>query len=633
MTRRDIIKFRRGTAVEWANSDPQPGGEVLRLGEPGYEKDTGKLKIGDGVTSWNSLPYLQSENSLDVILQPEDVQDVIGADGFLVPGNGISIVYDDNNNNLTISTNGVSLEGHTHTADDITDFNPSVSGLIPVKDIVNGNGTSVTSANGIYSINVDPSGISGEFDKTSFNTTADTTIETAEIGWNEAEGTLDLGLEGGAKIHIGEHSYFRIQNNTGSILRAGQAVYASNVHNNSLIEASLYAADGSIREIRFIGLVLTDININQKGYAINFGYIKNIDTRGNGAVNGAQNLYAADEPAWVEGDILYVHPTIPGKLTKVEPKHSISAAIVLYVHQNQGRIFVRPTSYGHLEDSHDVDLTGLENDNLLVYNSSTENWQPSTNLTYDNQTLKIIADQNIGNFRINQFYNDSVEPGRVIFKRLRGTESSPVIANAEDGIFAIRGESINYNGSQNILGGLRMEIVDPASPTSLHPSTRIFLRTSSGGDNVLDKTVYLDPNGTLRNTGIIQGTSFYQQSPDANIFNGSVQIAGGLAAPTKIFNLGTVSGNVGINYGRARQIQTLTLDGTAANFIEGSAWPSADSVDVLLEITVSSTTSIVWSIVDDWYNPVPSFVTGKYLVLLRSIGTTIQGHYLGEKTN
>ena len=24
---------------------------------PGYEKDTGKLKIGDGVTAWNLLPY------------------------------------------------------------------------------------------------------------------------------------------------------------------------------------------------------------------------------------------------------------------------------------------------------------------------------------------------------------------------------------------------------------------------------------------------------------------------------------------------------------------------------------------------------------------------------------------------
>lgn len=39
----NIIKLRRGTAAEWSASEPQPGGEVLRLGEPGYEKDTGRL--------------------------------------------------------------------------------------------------------------------------------------------------------------------------------------------------------------------------------------------------------------------------------------------------------------------------------------------------------------------------------------------------------------------------------------------------------------------------------------------------------------------------------------------------------------------------------------------------------------
>ena len=54
----NIIKLRRGTAAEWAASEPQPGGEVLKLGEPGFEKDTFKLKIGDGETSWNSLPYI-----------------------------------------------------------------------------------------------------------------------------------------------------------------------------------------------------------------------------------------------------------------------------------------------------------------------------------------------------------------------------------------------------------------------------------------------------------------------------------------------------------------------------------------------------------------------------------------------
>ncbi len=47
-----IIKLRRGTAAAWTGANP-----TLAAGEPGYETDTGKIKIGDGSTAWNSLAY------------------------------------------------------------------------------------------------------------------------------------------------------------------------------------------------------------------------------------------------------------------------------------------------------------------------------------------------------------------------------------------------------------------------------------------------------------------------------------------------------------------------------------------------------------------------------------------------
>ena len=46
------IQLRRGGAQEWANSNP-----TLAQGELGVELDTGRFKIGDGVTAWNSLRY------------------------------------------------------------------------------------------------------------------------------------------------------------------------------------------------------------------------------------------------------------------------------------------------------------------------------------------------------------------------------------------------------------------------------------------------------------------------------------------------------------------------------------------------------------------------------------------------
>ena len=52
MATRIRFQLRRGQATEWRSVNP-----VLLHGEPGVETDTGKLKIGNGATSWNELPY------------------------------------------------------------------------------------------------------------------------------------------------------------------------------------------------------------------------------------------------------------------------------------------------------------------------------------------------------------------------------------------------------------------------------------------------------------------------------------------------------------------------------------------------------------------------------------------------
>lgn len=50
------IQLRRGTAAEWTSGDTT-GTITLSAGEIGFETDTGKFKIGDGSTRWNSLAY------------------------------------------------------------------------------------------------------------------------------------------------------------------------------------------------------------------------------------------------------------------------------------------------------------------------------------------------------------------------------------------------------------------------------------------------------------------------------------------------------------------------------------------------------------------------------------------------
>lgn len=47
-----VFRLRRDTAFRWLNKNP-----ILDVGEPGFENDTGRLKIGDGYKTWTELGY------------------------------------------------------------------------------------------------------------------------------------------------------------------------------------------------------------------------------------------------------------------------------------------------------------------------------------------------------------------------------------------------------------------------------------------------------------------------------------------------------------------------------------------------------------------------------------------------
>jgi len=54
------ILIRRDTAANWTSANP-----TLSAGEMGGETDTGKLKLGNGATAWNSLSYLGGVTSVN----------------------------------------------------------------------------------------------------------------------------------------------------------------------------------------------------------------------------------------------------------------------------------------------------------------------------------------------------------------------------------------------------------------------------------------------------------------------------------------------------------------------------------------------------------------------------------------
>ena len=50
---KDTIQSRRGSSAQWSAANP-----ILADGEIGYDSTTKQMKVGDGVTAWNSLAYV-----------------------------------------------------------------------------------------------------------------------------------------------------------------------------------------------------------------------------------------------------------------------------------------------------------------------------------------------------------------------------------------------------------------------------------------------------------------------------------------------------------------------------------------------------------------------------------------------
>ena len=60
------FQIRRSTSTFWTTANP-----ILAQAEQGYEIDTRKMKIGDGINHWSNLPYFPSDSStFDAVIDP-----------------------------------------------------------------------------------------------------------------------------------------------------------------------------------------------------------------------------------------------------------------------------------------------------------------------------------------------------------------------------------------------------------------------------------------------------------------------------------------------------------------------------------------------------------------------------------
>lgn len=215
-------------------------------------------------------------------------------------------------------------------------------------------GTRVVSKNSAPADNINQSvavQVNPVFDYVQMNTTAnlgDDDFVPGMLTWNEPEDCLDVVQNDGTRTQVGLENYIEVINNSAQQFYNGQVVMFSSVSAEEIPAVLPMIASPDMEPLYIVGVLTMDLAPNQRGRATVLGKVRDLDTTGSNVGE-----------TWQQGDLLWVHPTITGAMTRVRPTApypAISVAAVLKVSSTAGLILVRPTifpklSYGKFTSS------------------------------------------------------------------------------------------------------------------------------------------------------------------------------------------------------------------------------------------------------------------------------------------
>jgi hypothetical protein len=172
-----------------------------------------------------------------------------------------------------------------------------------------------------------------------------------------------------------EKTYYLVRNNTGSTIPKGTLVSATGAEPSGRIDVAPHETTGSQdSELRVMGMATANISNGVNGEVMSFGTLTGLDTRGS-----YSSALAVGDETWAEGDILYAHPTVAGKLTNVRPKHDLAVAFITVRHASAGQIAIRIVPGNlHLEWLHDVEVDTPADNEVLAYDSASSLWKNQT---------------------------------------------------------------------------------------------------------------------------------------------------------------------------------------------------------------------------------------------------------------
>jgi len=276
------IKFRRDAAATWTDANP-----VLAQGEPRFEYNTGKLKIGDGVNPWNSLNYVSGGASGGSYILPMATPNALGGvrvDGTTILINSSGIIRTAAGSYILPTASPSTLGG---VRVDGTTILINSNGVISA--VGGGAGGIGVSGNTTNSVTFNNSG-NGAFSGTTFNGSSAIVVSYNSVGAPSVTGAGSSGiwpisvtgtatnLQGNPNIVV---SSIAVGSTTNSITSEGSNIYFGNktvvvvpsvgfspVVDNAYVLggpsqrwAGIYAASGSIQT--------SDSRLKEQGRSLN----------------------------------------------------------------------------------------------------------------------------------------------------------------------------------------------------------------------------------------------------------------------------------------------------------------------------------------------------------------------------
>lgn len=197
-----------------------------------------------------------------------------------------------------------------------------------------------------------------------FNTTATPTMQTGRLAWDAENETLQLGVNSGAVLQLGQEFHQIVQNDSGAPIPDGTVVAVElddqgkiRTVGQGIMRVVPANADGSLPAKLILGVATTTMANGDRGMVTSHGYVNFLNT---------------SAPGWVLGDILWADPLVSGGLVNVEPAAPalrVPLAVVTRVNQNTGSIYVRYTPNEDLAQLNDVGIVNPQEGDILVYRS------------------------------------------------------------------------------------------------------------------------------------------------------------------------------------------------------------------------------------------------------------------------